>query len=152
VVIHVVAEASALDSPHDPHMAGEPPSRPVTPELTLAEALAPDSEPDVPVKPRRPGVLVGDGRAISPALISDLIRRGTKVRPVHHPADLPPEPGYRPSAELERFIRCRDMTCRFPGCDRHAESADIDHTVPYPLGPTHPSNLKCLCRKHFVLA
>ena len=25
---------------------------------------------------------------------------------------------------------------------------DIDHTVAYPLGPTHPSNLKCLCRFH----
>jgi hypothetical protein len=29
--------------------------------------------------------------------------------------------------------------------------ADIDHTVAYPLGQTHPSNLKCLCRKHPVL-
>jgi len=28
------------------------------------------------------------------------------------------------------------------------DAADaIDHTVPYPFGPTHPSNLKCLCRK-----
>lgn len=26
--------------------------------------------------------------------------------------------------------------------------ADIDHTIPYPQGPTHPCNLKCLCRKH----
>jgi hypothetical protein len=32
------------------------------------------------------------------------------------------------------------MTCRFPGCDRPAEHSDIDHTVPYPLGPTHPCN------------
>lgn len=24
---------------------------------------------------------------------------------------------------------------------------DIDHTIPYPLGLTHASNLKCLCRK-----
>ncbi|CPR13491.1 HNH endonuclease [Mycobacterium bohemicum DSM 44277] len=36
-------------------------------------------------------------------------------------------------------------------CDRPAECADIDHTVPYPFGPTHPSNLKCLCRKHHLL-
>jgi 5-methylcytosine-specific restriction endonuclease McrA len=27
----------------------------------------------------------------------------------------------------------------------------VDHTVPYPLGPTHSSNLKCLCRKHHLL-
>jgi hypothetical protein len=25
------------------------------------------------------------------------------------------------------------------------------HTLPYPLGPTHASNLKCLCRKHHLL-
>src|SRR3954447_6602693 len=25
------------------------------------------------------------------------------------------------------------------------------HTVPYPVGPTHPSNLKCLCRFHHLL-
>jgi len=45
----------------------------------------------------------------------------------------------------------RDLTCRFPGCDCPAEFADIDHTVPYPVGPTHPSNLKMLCRKHHLL-
>jgi hypothetical protein len=41
----------------------------------------------------------------------------------------------------------RDLTCRFPGCDHPAEFADIDHTIPYPLGLTHASNLKCLCRR-----
>jgi hypothetical protein len=28
---------------------------------------------------------------------------------------------------------------------------DIDHTVPFPLGLTHPSNLKLLCRYHHLL-
>lgn len=32
-----------------------------------------------------------------------------------------------------------------------AWNTDIDHTVPYPAGPTHPSNLKCLCRAHHLL-
>jgi Domain of unknown function (DUF222) len=67
-----------------------------------------------------------------------------KLRPVVHPKDSAPEPQYRPSAALADFIRCRDLTCRFPGCDRPAEHADIDHTVPWPLGPMHPSNLKLL--------
>ena len=31
-----------------------------------------------------------------------------------------------------------------------AEVCNIDHTIPYPLGPTHPSNLKLLCRFHRV--
>lgn len=150
VVIHVVAQASTLDADPDPHMSGERPSTPITPEMTLAEALTPDPEPDVPAE-RKPPALITGGGVISPALIAELVRGGAKVRPVRHPGDAPPESGYRPSAELERFIRSRDMTCRFPGCDRPAEFADIDHTVPYPLGPTHASNLKCLCRKHHLL-
>ncbi|MGV0680767.1 HNH endonuclease, partial [Mycolicibacterium fortuitum] len=31
------------------------------------------------------------------------------------------EPGYRPSMALSEFIRWRDLTCRFPGCDAPAE-------------------------------
>jgi hypothetical protein len=37
------------------------------------------------------------------------------------------------------------------GCDKPAWQADIDHTVPYPLGPTHPSNNGCFCRFHHLL-
>ena len=149
VVIHVVAEASALDGQPDPHMSGEPTPRPITRDMTLAEALAPDPEPEPPAAPAT-AVITGGGVIPTPQL-AELIRGGAQVRPVRHPGDVaPPEQGYRPSAELERFIRCRDLTCRFPHCDRPAEFADIDHTVPYPLGPTHPSNLKCLCRKHHL--
>ncbi len=70
------------------------------------------------------------------------------------PLSLPPdraEAGYRPSTALAEFIRFRDLTCRFPGCDAPADLCDIDHTVPFPLGPTHPSNLKLLCRHHHLL-
>ncbi len=65
---------------------------------------------------------------------------------------------YQPSAALERAIRCRDLTCRFPGCYRRATHCDIDHTIPFnhrnPAtgGLTVPSNLKCLCRQHYRLA
>jgi hypothetical protein len=46
----------------------------------------------------------------------------------------------------------RDLTCRFPNCDVPAEFCDIDHTIPYAAdGLTHPSNLKCECRKHHLL-
>jgi hypothetical protein len=27
----------------------------------------------------------------------------------------------------------------------------IDHTVPFPVGPTHPSNLKAFCRTHHLI-
>ena len=83
-------------------------------------------------------------------LLAELLRNGAKVRPLCAP-NTAPESGYRPSAKLERFVRARDLTCRFPGCSAPAESCDIDHVIPYPLGPTHPSNLACLCRKHHLL-
>jgi hypothetical protein len=56
-----------------------------------------------------------------------------------------------PSRQLADFIRCRDLSCRFPGCDEPAYHCDLDHTVAYPGGPTCASNLKCLCRKHHLL-
>jgi hypothetical protein len=72
-------------------------------------------------------------------------------REVRHPGDTAPEPRYTPSRTIAEFVRCRDLTCRFPGCDKPAQVCDSDHTVPYPVGPTHPSNLKCLCRFHHLL-
>jgi hypothetical protein len=57
-------------------------------------------------------------------------------------------PGYRPSTALREFIRWRDLTCRWPGCD--APVCDTDHTVPYPAGPTSRVNLKLYCRAHHL--
>ncbi|HEY2503256.1 MAG TPA: DUF222 domain-containing protein [Mycobacterium sp.] len=154
VVIHVVAEASALDSRPDPHMSGEIRSRPITPQTPLREALAPDTEPEPPATSAndRPAALITSGGALPAPLLAELIRHGAQLRPVCHPGDdITPESGYRPSAALDAFVRCRDLTCRFPNCDRPGEFCDVDHTIPYPLGPTHPSNLKCLCRKHHLL-
>jgi Domain of unknown function (DUF222) len=136
VVVHVVAEESALTAVPDPHMSGEAPARPFTRGTPLSEAPTP--EPDPPGDGAKPpaGRIVSGGAVPTP-LLAELIRGGAKVTPVCVPADAPAESGYRPSAALERFIRCRDLTCRFPGCDRPAEFCDIDHTVPYPLGLTH---------------
>ena len=62
---------------------------------------------------------------------------------------------YRPSRELDRAVRARDLTCRFPGCRRPATAArngvDVDHTVPWPVGTTEAANLMCLCRHHHRL-
>jgi hypothetical protein len=64
---------------------------------------------------------------------------------------------YQPSAALERAVRCRDLTCRFPGCSRPAVVCDIDHTIPFDHrdpaagGLTVLENLKCLCRQHHRL-
>jgi Domain of unknown function (DUF222) len=64
---------------------------------------------------------------------------------------------YQPTAALERAVRCRDLTCRFPGCSRPAMVCDIDHTIPFNNqdpsagGLTVMENLKCLCRQHHRL-
>jgi hypothetical protein len=95
-----------------------------------------------------PGYLPGFG-PLPPSTVRD-IAATAKIKPLAMPSTSP-ESGYRPSAALAEFVRLRDLTCRFPGCDEPAEVCDIDHTVPFPLGPTHPSNCKLLCRYHHLL-
>jgi hypothetical protein len=59
--------------------------------------------------------------------------------------------GYVPSAGLARLVRAREPHCRMPGCRQPASRCDLDHTVPYPAGPTTAQNLGALCRRHHVL-
>ena len=88
---------------------------------------------------------------IAPELVAELAA-GAKLVPLVHPIDAAPEPRYVPSKKLAEFVRCRDLTCRWPGCDRPAFDCDLDHTVPYADGgPTHASNLKCYCRTHHLV-
>jgi hypothetical protein len=100
---------------------------------------------------RTPGYIAGFG-PLPASAVQDLAASATLKPLTIADPDTPPEQGYRPSAALAEFIRCRDLTCRFPGCEQPAEFCDIDHTVPYQRGGlTHPSNLKCLCRFHHLL-
>ncbi len=67
-----------------------------------------------------------------------------------------PPPGnsdtYTPGAAVDRFVRLRDRTCQFPGCNRPAEFADLDHRVAFAAGGrTTTDNLHCLCRHHHRL-
>jgi uncharacterized protein DUF222 len=98
-----------------------------------------------------PGSMIGSDALIPAELIAQLAE-SARLRPLVHPGDAPPEGGYTPSPALAEFVRCRDLTCRFPGCDRAALDCDIDHTIPYgDGGATHASNLKCLCRIHHLV-
>lgn len=59
---------------------------------------------------------------------------------------------YRPPEALRRWIRLRDGSCRFPGCSRRAENAEIDHGMDWQYGgPTNHDNLLCLCPGHHTL-
>lgn len=97
-----------------------------------------------------PGVVPGLEGLIPAERIAELAK-AARLQPVIRPAE-DPEPGYVPSAKLADFVRCRDLTCRAPGCDQPAVACDVDHTVAYADGGrTHASNLKCLCRRHHLL-
>jgi Domain of unknown function (DUF222)/HNH endonuclease len=98
-----------------------------------------------------PGVLVGAQGLIPAELVAELAT-SARLAPLTPFRDAAPEQGCTPSAKLADFVRCRDLTCRAPGCDRPATQCDLDHTVPYATGgATHASNLKCLCRRHHRL-
>ena len=104
----------------------------------------------------QPGYLEGYG-VIDAEQVRELAENAT-IRPVQCPTVTEEQAlHYQPSAALERFIRCRDLTCRFPGCDRPATHCDIDHTVPFnhanPAagGLTVPWDLACYCREHHRL-
>jgi hypothetical protein len=96
-----------------------------------------------------PGYVPGYG-PIAAESVRELATKAT-MRPLTIPKQSPPEPRYRPSAALAEFVRVRDLTCRWVNCDVPAEFCDIDHTIPWPYGPTHPSNTKLYCRHHHLL-
>ncbi len=59
---------------------------------------------------------------------------------------------YTPPLAIRRFLGARDRTCRFPGCDKPAQSGEVDHTVPWQHGgATDTANLAVLCREHHRL-
>lgn len=132
----------ACESPTCPARAQNPPPKSAVAVHVVVDQAAVDGAA---------GTAVLSGRDMLPTpLVAELVRNGATVRPLRMPCD-EPEQGYRPSVALDRWIRARDMTCRFPGCGVPAELCDIDHVIPHPIGPTHPSNLACLCRKHHLL-
>ena len=57
--------------------------------------------------------------------------------------------GYSPTPRMAAYVHARDGTCIYPGCQRPAESCQLDHRIPYGEGgPTTPENLFALCQKH----
>jgi hypothetical protein len=96
----------------------------------------------------KPGYLSGFG--VLPAESVRELATTATLKPLVMPSATP-DPGYRPSAVTREFVRWRDLTCRWPGCDRPVAKCDVDHTVPYPAGVTHASGLKHYCRIHHLI-
>ena len=91
-----------------------------------------------------PGSLIGSEALIPAELIAEFAR-SAKLRPLIHPGGCTAGKRYMPSQALADFVRCRDLTCRFPGCDQPATRCDLDHTIPYADGgpPTPPTSNAC---------
>ncbi len=59
---------------------------------------------------------------------------------------------YTPSKALQRAIRARDITCRFPMCDVPSSRCETDHTIEWVnQGKTTQTNLGMLCPLHHRL-
>ncbi|MGH3248036.1 MAG: HNH endonuclease signature motif containing protein, partial [Trebonia sp.] len=100
---------------------------------------------------QHPRLLSDLGPQPPPAQIADLLRRlNLTFTPIatgtcdHTQA----EGHYTPSRKLKHLIRARTTTCDAPGCQAQAISADLDHTTPWPDGPTDQCNLAPRCRTH----
>jgi hypothetical protein len=149
----------------------QPPPEPTDPDGGGADAATPDTDtaqvtgraphrhsttlpPQVPAAftaPRRPRPAVTLGGTLIPLdQLADMLRDGATIKALPIPTAAPAT-GYKFTGTAREFIQCRDIRCRFPGCNRKAEYADIDHTVAHgDGGATHPSNGKALCREHHL--
>jgi Domain of unknown function (DUF222) len=123
---------------------GRPSAAPVT-----IHAIA--EQPTLDGRSDAAGWEVGADGLIPPELLSELAQTARLV-PLVLPGDAPPESSYTPSKALADFVRCRDLTCRWPGCDVPAAQCDIDHSIPHAAGgSTHAANLNCKCRTHHLV-
>ncbi|WP_169846839.1 HNH endonuclease signature motif containing protein [Rhodococcoides corynebacterioides] len=108
------------------------------------------------------GFLAGIG-IISGAHVRDLAADPrTVIRPLGDGTDTPlpatqPSNPYRPSAALDAYVRARDQFCTWPGCNRPAWEADLDHITEYDHhdptrgGTTSAGGLGAKCRFHHLL-
>jgi hypothetical protein len=86
-----------------------------------------------------------------PAQLAELLRRlNLTFTPVANGTcdHAEAEEHYTPSRKLKHLIRARTATCDAPGCQAQALNTDLDHTIPWPDGPTEQCNLAPRCRTH----
>ncbi|BBY96596.1 HNH endonuclease signature motif containing protein [Mycolicibacterium fallax] len=147
----------ACDNPTCPAKTGTHPAAHVTIHIVTNHIVTNAPVNTVPgPAPAAPGarptaVIPGRG-FVSAETVADLITHGATIRRVATPTAADPERRYRPSARLDEFVRTRDLTCRWPGCERPATKSDIDHSNPWDDGGhTHPSALNDKCRLHHLL-
>ncbi len=127
----------------------------------LAHGCAPGQHPDLldnlepqpPPGDQEPQPPPGDQEPQPPPqqqLIELLHRLGLAFTPIARGScdHAQAEEHYTPSRRLSHLIRARSATCDAPGCQAQAVNADLDHTRPWPAGPTDQCNLAPRCRTH----
>jgi hypothetical protein len=122
---------------------------------TPSASAAPRSG-DPPGQSSPPGPMPGSRGDPSPSpaqaqRLADLIRRlNVTFRPILHGRcdHTDAEDHYSPSRVLKHLVRARTATCTAPACNAQAVFCDLDHTVPYPDGPSCQCNLAPKCRRH----
>ncbi|WP_354181626.1 HNH endonuclease signature motif containing protein [Arthrobacter sp. UYP6] len=102
----------------------------------------------------QPAELHGYG-PISPEAARRLVREAARWTPVerdpHTEEILRVGRRRKIPSGLQRWLRARDGTCRFPGCRTNALLSEIDHTKPWGQGGvTDHDNLEHLCRRHHM--
>ena len=100
---------------------------------------------------RKPMVLSDLAPQPPPARLAELLRRlNLTFTPVANGTcdHAEAEEHYTPSRKLKHLIRARTATCDAPGCQAQALNTDLDHTIPWPDGPTDQCNLALRCRTH----
>ena len=112
------------------------------------------SSPGSPPPPPAPGARHGSSDTRVPdrrARLLDLLERlKVTLEPVardtcdHESA----EDRYAPGRKLRHLVRARSQLCTAPACNAQAVYCDLDHTDPYPDGPTDQCNLTPKCRRH----
>ncbi len=135
---------------------GRHPWTPPPPTASPPTGPPPGSPPGQPSRRARDDGGRGDppdpAEAGQPAKrLADLIRRlNVTFRPIRDGScdHADAEDHYTPSRALKHLIRARTATCSAPACNAQAVYCDLDHTVPYPEGPTCQCNLAPKCRRH----
>jgi hypothetical protein len=108
------------------------------PPTTLYVHLSPDGVVD----------LEGYGVLSMPSLVELLAGDNVTVKPVIDLAHMASSTGYQPSDSLTEGVVLANPRCVFPFCDRPARKCQLDHTIPWPHGPTAADNLGPLCQRH----
>lgn len=103
--------------------------------------------------PASPVATTANGTWLTAMATEEFMARVSTLRILGHAST----EAYTPTEAIAAFVRGRDGTCRFPGCEVPASDCDLDHVMrfgtgdPATGGPTSTTNLHCLCRRHHLM-